>query len=172
MYVAVAISSAGALGAALATTDAPALAAPALPRTPRRVTAAILLACAAVLVFLWVGQSVAYVVTGTLPQLILDAGSATSPHIVAALDLTTIVPPLVLGAIWLWKQRPWGYVVSAAMAVQGLLITVDLVSTAPSQAAAGVVGAWPMVPLWLAMAAAFLAASVLLLRGPRRRRAG
>lgn len=122
-------------------------------RIPRRTIASILLACAAILAIMWVGQSLAHVVTGTMPQLIADTGGIT--HIVAALDLTAIVPLLVLGAVRLWGGRPWGFVISAGMLVQGVLITCDLLVSAPFQAAAGIGDAWTMTPVWAGMLAAF-----------------
>jgi hypothetical protein len=111
----------------------------------------------------WIGQCLLSVATGAVPQLITDAGGAGT-HMVAALDLTTIVPPLVLGAVLLWRSRPWGYVVGAAMLVQSLLIVVDLVITPAFQAAAGIVDAWTMVPVWTGMGVTFLAGAILLLR--------
>lgn len=99
-------------------------------------------------------------------QLVLDAGGVT--HGVAALDLTVVVPPMILGAHWLWRSRPWGHVISAGMLVQGLLIVADLLVTAPFHSAARIPHAWTMVPLWAAMGAGFAAGAALLL-WPRRR---
>jgi len=95
-------------------------------------------------------------------QLLVDTGGLT--HLVAALDLTFIVPPLVLGAVGRWRSRPWGFVVAALTLVQGVLVTADLLVTAPIQAAAGILGAWALTPLWGAMMVAFLGGAVLLLR--------
>ena len=161
VYVAITILSAFALVAALIETPA-ALVDAAGRRIPRTAIASILLSCAVVLAVMWVGQSLAYVVTGTVPQIIADTGGIT--HVVAALDLTAIVPLLMFGAIRLWGSRPWGFVVSAAMLVQGVLITLDLLVSAPFQAAAGIRGAWTMTPLWGVMLAAFGSGAALAIR--------
>jgi hypothetical protein len=163
VYVAITILSAFALVAAVAETPAMAVGA-SVARIPRRAIVSILLACAAVLAVMWVGQSLAYVATGTLPQIISDTGGIT--HVVAALDLTAIVPLLVFGAVRLWRSRPWGFVVSAGMLVQGILITVDLLVSAPFQAAAGVRDAWAMTPLWAVMLVAFGSGAALAIRAP------
>ncbi len=122
----------------------------------------VMLICAAILAVMWVGQSGMYIANGQLPQLISDTGSAT--HMVAICDLTLIVPLLALGAVWLWKGRPWGYAVSTAMLVQCTIITVVLVVGAPFQAVAGIKDAWTMVPLWGLMGIAFLVPLVFMLR--------
>jgi hypothetical protein len=162
VYVAVFDLSALALAAALMEIDIPAMEKVSVPSSTRNVVAGIAIACAALLTLMWTGQSLAFIATGSLPQLISDTGGIT--HVVAALDLTFIVPPLVLGAVWLQRSRPWGLVISAAMMVQGVIVTTCLVVVAPFNAAAGIRNAWTMVPLWAAMGAAFLTGAVLLMR--------
>jgi hypothetical protein len=161
VYVAIFVLAAGALIAVLATMPfgRPGSAGVDGPRLPIAVG---MLACAAILAVMWVGQAIAYVAKGRLPQLIVDAGATT--HLVAALDLTLIVPPLALAAVWLWRDRPWGAVIATVMLVQCSLVTVALVVGAPFQAAAGIGGAWTMVPLWAAMGAVFLASAGTMLR--------
>jgi hypothetical protein len=164
LYVAIFILSSFALVAALLDTDADAIARTAGPGVRRRTVAVILLASAGLLTVLWVGQSLLFVATGEVPQLVTDSGGPT--HTVAALDLTTVVPPMVLGAVWLWRARPWGHVISAGMLVMGLLVVADLLVGAPFQQAAGIAGAWTMVPLWAAMGIGFAVGARLLLRPP------
>lgn len=60
-----------------------------------------------VVIAIWVG----FITTGQLPPIVIQTGHPTS--LVFALDLSLVVPVLVLGAIWLWKRRPWGYVLAA-----------------------------------------------------------
>jgi hypothetical protein len=103
-----------------------------------------------------------FVANGQVPQLVTDGGGGT--HLVAALDLTTIVPPMVIGGSLLWRSRPWGRVIAPAMLVQSTLIVVDLVVTPAFQAAAGIPDAWAMLPVWTVMGAGFLGGAGLLLR--------
>lgn len=162
VYVAVFICSSFAIVATLLDTDASAVAATPASPAHRKVVAAILAVQAAILVLMWVGQSVAYIATGTLPKIVEDTGGGV--HLIASLDLTMVVPPTVLAAAWLWRSRPWGHVVAVAMLVQGILITLDLVITPAFQAAAGVADAWAMVPLFGGMSVGFFCGAFLLLR--------
>lgn len=103
-----------------------------------------------------------YVANGQVPQLVIDGGGGT--HLVAALDLTMIVPLMLVSGWLLWRSRPWGRVLAPAMLVQSTLIVVDLVVTPAFQAAAGIPDAWAMLPVWVTMGAAFLLGAGLLLR--------
>jgi hypothetical protein len=160
VYVAIFVSSATAIVAILLDMRAPVIAA-VNPGMRSNTVSNLLFGCASLLAIMWIGQSLAYIVTGRLPQLISDSGGIT--HMVAALDLTLIVPPMILGAAWLRRARPWGFVISSAMSVQGLLITIDLVVAAPFQAAAGIPDAWAMVPLWAGMFVVFFVSARMLL---------
>jgi hypothetical protein len=165
VYVAVFIFSSTAVVSALIATDAQAFsAAPVSPRHAK-IAAGIMFASAGILAVMWTGQSLMYVVNGQVPQLVTDGGGGT--HLVAALDLTTIVPPMLIGGTLLWRMRPWGRVIAPAMLVQSALIVVDLAVTPAFQAAAGIPDAWAMVPLWAVMGAWFLAGAGLLLRPAR-----
>jgi len=164
VYVALFVLSAGAFIAALLGTKAPRMIWPER-RTPRKTICATMLVCAAILAVMWLGQALLYIANSKLPQLIIDSGGST--HLVAAFDLTLIVPPLLLGAIWLWKSRPWGYVIATTMLIQCTIITLNLIITPAFQAAAGIKDAWTMVPLWALMGTAFLASSAYLLKGTR-----
>jgi hypothetical protein len=130
--------------------------------TRRKAVAVLLLVEAGILAALWVGQSLAFVLTGRLPQLVEDTGGGI--HLIASLDLTLIVPVLVLGAVLLWRDRAWGRVVGAGVLVQCVLITVDLFITPAFQAAAGVGDAWAAVPLFAATGVGFVAGAFILLR--------
>ena len=46
--------------------------------------------------------------------------------VVAALDLSLMVPALTLGGVWLWKRRPWGYTIAAIASIQGALYLLVL----------------------------------------------
>lgn len=90
-------------------------------RTPVKWISGFMLVFAVVLGGLWIFQSLSYVVTGQLPQL-------PGYNLVFALDLSLLVPSLVLGAILLWKRSAWGYVLGTILNVMGTvyLTTVAL----------------------------------------------
>jgi hypothetical protein len=84
------------------------------------------------------------------------------------LDFAFTFPLMVLGGIWLWKQRPWGYVVGGMMVTMLTLetagIAVDQVfghlhdPSAPLSA----------VPILASFTAAGVFFSLLFLRGVRK----
>ncbi|HOT97114.1 MAG TPA: hypothetical protein PLG50_09665 [bacterium] len=162
VYVALFVLSSFAIVAVLLNIDARRIGESFCAHMPRKSIATVLFLNAAVLGVMWIGQSLHYITSGELPQLIGDTGGVT--NMVAVYDLSMIVPLYILGGIWLWRSRPWGYVVSAIMLIQSTLITTVLVVAAPFQAAAGVPNAWMMVPLWALMGVSFLAASIILLK--------
>lgn len=106
---------------------------------------------AAGLSFIYVAQSVAFIVTGVLPAIVERTGHPTS--VVFALDLTLLVPALVLGALWTRRGNRWGPVLLGMSVVKGPLYT--LVLTAGSWAAhgAGIPGASAEIPLWIVLTA-------------------
>ncbi len=161
VYAAIFVLSAAALIAVLLGTDAARFAAPA-PDRVRKPVGLAMLAMATILAVMWIGQNILFIADGKVPQLIADTGGTT--HMVAALDLTLIVPLLALGGAWLWKGRPWGRVITAAMAVQCSLITLVLVVATPFQAAAGVKDAWTFFPLWAFMGIVFWTSAALMLK--------
>ncbi|MBI5034009.1 MAG: hypothetical protein HZB51_26100 [Chloroflexi bacterium] len=120
---------------------------------------------AAILGTVWIGQWLAFVFAGTIPQLLIDTGG--SVHLVAALDLSMVVPPLILGAIGLLKNRPWGYLTSIVLLVQCTGTAAVLIVTSPVQAATGIPGAWDGLLLWLFIAVGCMASVVGLLKNMR-----
>ncbi len=161
IYVAVAILSSFALIFAVAGVDIVRFSEAISPGTPHRLVSFWMFLFAGILGVLWVGQCVNYVVTGQIPRLITDTGGPT--HLVAALDLWMIVAPVLVAALWLWKDRRWGYLFSAAFLVQGTLTTLVLAVGAPFQDAAGIKGAWDLVPLWSVIGAGCLFSAGTLL---------
>jgi hypothetical protein len=73
------------------------------------------------------------------------------------------VPVFVLSAIWLWKRRPWGYVLAVMSIVKGATSTLVLTVVLIWAANAGVPGASAEMPLWLVLTVAGLVVSLYLL---------
>lgn len=67
-----------------------------------------------------------FITTGALPEIIMKSQIHTS--VVYALDLSLIVPVMILGAMLLWQNKDWGIVLSAMMLVKcftyGLVLTL------------------------------------------------
>lgn len=131
-------------------------------RTPVKWISSYLLFVAIGLSLIYVAQSLSFISTGQLPEIVVKTGHPTS--IVFALDLSLLVPVFILGAFWLWKRRPWGYVLATMSTVKGA--TYTLVLTVVSLWGAytgGAPGALTEMPLWLILTIAGLVASLFLL---------
>jgi hypothetical protein len=161
VYVAIFILSLSALIVALHRTEADKI--KGLERSaPRKAVSVAMFICAGILSLMWIGQSILFIITGQIPQIIIDSGGIT--HMVAALDLSLEVPPLVIGGILLWKARPWGVAISTIILVQCILIVLVLIVTPPFQEAAGVKDAYMIVPLWAVMGVIFLIPAIYILK--------
>ena len=96
-------------------------------------------------------QVLGYAFGGALPVVVARTGHPT--HVVAALDLTLVVPYLALGGVLLWRRRPWGVVVAAMLLVKGAIYMLALVATTLSILAVGFPEAAAELPLWAAIGA-------------------
>ena len=162
IYVAIFALSTQALIFALAGTDAGALSAAFGPRTPVRAIAAYMLIVAAGLSAVYVAQSIGFIVTGELPAIVVATGHSTS--IVFAIDLSLLVPGLVLGGFWLWQRRPWGYLLAGILNIKGAVYTLGLAVGSWQAAKAGIPGAAAQLPFWGLLSLCGTIASVALLR--------
>jgi hypothetical protein len=114
---------------------------------------------------LWVGISLSYVVTGDVPQPIVDTGHPTG--VVFAIDLVFIVPPMLLAAVWLARRQELGWVLAGVISVGGSLYTLTLAG-ASVEVARQKVGAGSELPIWAGLTVLGAAAVVLLFGGIRR----
>ena len=135
------------------------------PGTPGKLISGFMLLPASILSVLWISETALATVSGSVPAMVPGNGWLT--HLPAVFDLSMIVTPLLFGAVWLWKARPWGYVTASIVLVQGGLYTIVLVAAAPFVAAAGVAGAWDQVPIWGALGAGCILFGLLLLANIR-----
>ena len=150
---------------ALPALDVGALAPRFSPRTPIRWVEANMLLIALFLGGMWGAQSLAFIATGKLPQVIVDSGIQTS--IVFALDLALLMPAMAVGAILLWRRRPWGYALSAILMIKGTAYTLALLAMSVFSANAHIAGAWDFAPVWAIFCLTSLLATGALLRGLR-----
>ena len=106
LYAAIVALSALTIGLLLAGLDAAALAQQFAASTPVRGISTYMLVLALGLAFAWTAQSLVFVAGGELPGIVRDTGHPTS--VVFALDLTIVVPTLVLGAVLLPRPASVG----------------------------------------------------------------
>ena len=109
----------------------------------------------------WIILSLNYVFTKEIPQILVTVDSHT--NLIAALDLSMVVSFGLLGAIWLWKHKPWGYVIAVMWNVKGFVYTLVLSSATISAVQEGATVDFLSVALWGFISIGCLIASVYLL---------
>jgi hypothetical protein len=102
--------------------------------------------------------SIAFIATGEVPDIVTRSGHIT--NVVFALDLTLLIPWLVLGAVWLMKRKPWGYVIAGIVNVKAPLYTFILCVNTALVARNGL-GGGDELPLWIALTVLGLVACAL-----------
>ena len=90
-------------------------------------------------------QSISFIFTDSVPAIVTLSGHST--NVVFALDLTLLIPWLVLGAVWLMKHQPWGYVIAGILSVKGPLYTLILAVNSILVVNAGITQTSEL-PLW------------------------
>jgi hypothetical protein len=161
MYVALFTLSVLALIVGLVNIDAKLISQRFRSRTPVKWISGYLLLIATGLSTIYVIQSLGFVATGELPEIIVKTGHPTS--VVFALDMSLLVPVFAIGAIWLWRRRPWGYVFASMSMIKGTTYTLVLTVAALWGANAGVPGAASEIPMWSLLTIVGLIGSLSLL---------
>lgn len=125
--------------------DPRAIAARFAPATPNRWIAAYMLFTGIGLAFAWTAQWAAYVFGGTVPSIGVEPF-----RLVAAMDLTFMVPWFVVGAVLLVRRAAWGYIVAPIIIVKGAAYTLVLTTTSAVAAVRGIEGSFEQIPIWAA----------------------
>ena len=165
LYVALFILPVLALIAGLVDLDMAVIRAHLPSRTMQRVVGSYMLLWGLMLGTLWSSQAVDYITNGTLPELLAITGQHV--HLIAAMDLTMVVPFFLLAGWWLWKGDPWGTVVGVIANVKGAVYCVVLAWGAHAGEQAGYPGG-ELLPLWATLIGIGGVAVVLLIpkQGP------
>jgi len=108
-----------------------------------------------------VALSLSYVFTGEVPELIETVDHPT--NLIAALDLSLVVPLHILGALWLWQRRPWGFLLATIINVQGAVYNLALALGVVTAIQAEATNDPSQIALWGGIAIFSLVISVLLL---------
>lgn len=122
----------------------------------------------AILGGLWVALAIRFAVTGELMQNI----PADGIHLVFAIDLSLLVPALVVAGVLLWRRTQIGVVFGAVMTVMGALYQVNLLAAGMFQANASVPGANAFPLEGIVVATGFALSSAFLLAAGRRTNRG
>ena len=114
---------------------------------------------------MWVAIWAAYIFAGRPTPVDPDAF-----RLVAALDLSLMVPALVSGGVLLWRRRPWGLVVAAIAGVQGSLYLAVLSINSLIAIRRGLTTSPGELVIWAPLAAVTMTVTSLLLSSVRPRR--
>jgi len=131
-------------------------------RLPSRGISLYMLFVAAGLGGVEITQWANFILKQQLPMVIENTTPAT--HVIVALDLSLVVPYFLLGAIWLWQKKPWGFMIATIMNVKGTIYMMALTAATASITQAGFTEAAAELPIWIFLQLSSLIASVILLR--------
>jgi hypothetical protein len=110
----------------------------------------------------WISMWAAFVFAGRPTPVEPDAF-----RLVAALDLSLMVPALVSGGVLLWRRRPWGVIIATIAGVQASLYLAVLSINSLMSIRRGL-SAWPgELLIWGPLAALTFTATLLLLSSVR-----
>jgi hypothetical protein len=158
LYIGTLILAVTALILVLSNIDVAEVAARFAPKTPVRIIGAYLIFVAVTFFVVWLGMWAAYAFAGRPTPIEPEAWK-----LVAALDLTVMMPALGVGGLLLWRRNGWGYPIAAIAAIQGALYLLVLSVNAVVSIARGFEEAPGQLPIWGPLFFATSAAAVVLL---------
>lgn len=155
VYVALLGFSLYALIGGLATTDFDRIKARHTRENTAKAAGIFLLAVSVLFYFVWLGEVVPALISGTVPQSIADNGTPTNG--VHVLDMAWILPSLILTGFWLRRRRPIAYALAGALlaflpllalAIVVMVVAMALYGQASSVAPAAIFGLLAAASLW------------------------
>jgi hypothetical protein len=164
LYIVPLVLSVVTLILALSQTDVAEVAASFRPKTPARIVGSYLVFVAVGLTSVWMVMWAAYVFAGQPTPIEPEVFK-----LVAALDITIMVPGLALGGVLLWRRRAWGYIVAAIAGIQGSLYLLVLSINSAVAILREQAEAPGELPLWGTLAVTTTAVTFLLLANVRGR---
>jgi hypothetical protein len=124
------------------------------------------------LVFVGIGLATVWIVTWAA---YVFAGRQTPVEpeafrLVAALDLSLMVPALTVGGVLLWRLVPWGFVIAAIASIQGALYLLVLSVNSIVAIRRGLANAPGELPIWGTLTIFTTTIALLLLANIRHER--
>jgi hypothetical protein len=143
LYVLAVVVAATALILALSRLDVSAVVGGFRPTTPVRAIGGALTCIGIGLAAVWIAMWAGYALAGRPTPIDPEAFK-----IVAALDLTLMVPALTAGGVLLWRRNPWGYVIASLSSLQGALYLLVLSVNSIIAIQRGLASAPGELPIW------------------------
>lgn len=161
LYTALVVLSGYTLIFALLQTDAQQFSRSFSQKLPYKFISAFMLFFAILLGGMWIVLSLSFVFTGEVHASISQTDHPTA--IVFAVDLTLLIPSLILSGVLLWKKKTWGPILSSVVLVKAAAYGLALaIMTLMSYQSTGVTD--PFLPLWIALTAGCFVALLLLMK--------
>jgi hypothetical protein len=158
LYVVLIVASVATLVLKLAALDVPHVARAFAETTPVRIVGGYLVITSVGLGIVWTALWAAFAFAGRATPVESEVFK-----LVAALDLSIMVPLLATGGVLLWRRRPWGYVIAAMAGAQASVYLLVLAINASIAIHRGLVAAPGEAPLWGVLFVFTTAATVWLL---------
>jgi hypothetical protein len=111
----------------------------------------------------WIAMWAAYVFAGRPMPVEPDAF-----RLIAALDLSLMVPALTVGGVLLWRRVPWGFVIAAIGSIQGSLYLFVLSVNSVIAIQRGLVSAPGELPIWGTLTLFMTTVALVLLANVRQ----
>lgn len=166
LYVALFTLSTFTLIFALIHTDARKISQSFSTNTPVKWISGFMLFFAVMLGLMWIMLSLSFVITGEVHQSISQTGHTTA--VVFAVDLSLLIPSLLLGGILLLKRSPWGYVSSAIVLIKATAYGLALIlMTLSSYIKTSTID--PLLLLWVLLTLGCMVSLIFLLGSMNRR---
>ncbi len=166
LYLTMLALGAWAAGAVLRQADVAALGGLFSRRTPVKGIAVYMWAIVALNATAWLVRIMPAVTAGGSPGYLRGTGMTT--NVVYVQDLALWLPLLALAAAWLWRRRPWGYLLAGAGLVMWVLESISIATDqwyGHAAAPASTVASAALVPAFAVMAVIGLIPAALLLNG-------
>jgi hypothetical protein len=162
VYVALLTLSGFALIFGLSGLNTKAVAARFKARTPTKGIAGFMTVVSLLLGVFHIGLSLNHLFTGQIPEFVTIMDKTT--NIISALDLSITVSVGLLGALWLWRRKPWGYVLAAIWNVKGAVYLTALSAATLTAFQSGASESPAELALWIPIALGCAISLILLLQ--------
>jgi hypothetical protein len=131
------------------------------PKSPMKWIGIYMFLVAAGLTFVYTSQSIAFVTSGKLPEIVIKTGLATNA--VFALDFLLVIPIFASSAVMLWQRKPHGYVLASIANVMGSMYMIAIGSATAFVLRSGASDNPSELGLWVCIGLGCLISSIILI---------
>ncbi len=130
--------------------------------TKARLVSVFLLLVAVLFALLWLSEDIPALLTGKIPQTVMESGLLTSP--VHVLDLGLYLPAMIITAILLWRRKLLGYLFAIPLLVFNILTGIGIVAAQFAASSKGLAASLGVELFIAAIVVVSLILSILFLR--------